>query len=291
MLYPFTKEVVMKVLRKGNLIEIESQNDFDIGQILECGQVFSFYKKDCGYVVVSMDKVAHIFCNGNKTTIHTNDVEYFWHYFDLDTDYDKIRGKIKEYYPQFDKFWQGGENIRILRQDAFQTIISFIVSANNNIARIKKILNNISKKFGKEIEEGVYSFPTLDQLKGATKEDFSQAGAGYRSEYLVKTIQCLQQEEFDISTMAQLSTKELRERLLLLSGVGGKVADCILFFGFGRSDSFPVDTWIRKAYYLFCSTPRSDKDISKYFLDIFKEVAGYAQQYIFNFMINYREVA
>ncbi|MGN0798331.1 MAG: DNA-3-methyladenine glycosylase family protein [Christensenellales bacterium] len=281
----------MKALRKKNIIEIESQNDFDIKQILECGQVFSFYKTDYGYVVVSMDKVAHIFCSGNTTRIKTKDVEYFWRYFDLDTDYGKIRGKIKEYYPQFDRFWQAGENIRILKQDAFQTIISFIVSANNNIARIKKILNSICKKFGSEIEDGVYSFPTLEQLSVATKEDFSQAGAGYRSEYLTKTIQCLQQEEFDISKMLQLSTKELRERLLLLPGVGGKVADCILFFGFGRSDSFPVDTWIRKAYSLFCSTPRNDKEISKYFLDIFREVSGYAQQYIFNFMINFREVA
>ncbi len=281
----------MRVLQEKNRIVVEDENDFDIKQILECGQVFSFYKKDNGYIVTSMDKVAHISLCGDRTIIDTSDVDYFYNYFDLGTDYAKIKDKIKEYYPNFDKFFAEGKNIRILHQDPFQTIISFIVSANNNIARIKKILNNISLKFGKKIEDGIYSFPTIEALKNATEEDFARAGAGYRSEYLVKTIEMLQEDKFSVENMNKLSTEELRTRLMELKGVGGKVADCILFFGFGRSDSFPVDTWIRKAYYLFCNKPRTDKDISKYFLQIFREVSGYAQQYIFNYMLNYKQAA
>lgn len=281
----------MRVLQEKNRIVVEDENDFDIKQILECGQVFSFYKKDNGYIVTSMDKVAHITLCGDKTIIDTSDVDYFYNYFDLGTDYAKIKDKIKEYYPNFDKFFAGGKNIRILHQDTFQTIISFIVSANNNIARIKKILNNISFKFGKEIEDEIYSFPTIQALKNATEEDFARAGAGYRSEYLVKTIKMLQEDRFNIENMKKLPTSDLRDRLMELKGVGGKVADCILFFGFGRSDSFPVDTWIRKAYLMFCSKPRTDKEISKYFLQIFREVSGYAQQYIFNYMINYKQAA
>lgn len=281
----------MRVLQEKNRIIVESENDFDIKQILECGQVFSFYKKDNGYIVTSMDKVAHITFCGDKTIIDTSDIDYFYNYFDLGTDYGKIRAKIKQYYPNFDKYFTGGKDIRILHQAPFQTIISFIVSANNNIARIKKILNNLSFKFGKKLEDGVYSFPTLEMLKNATEENFVTAGAGYRSEYLVKTIEMLQEDRFNIENMKKLPTSDLRERLMELKGVGGKVADCILFFGFGRSDSFPVDTWIRKAYLLFCNKPRTDKEISKYFLQIFREVSGYAQQYIFNYMINCKQVA
>ena len=281
----------MRVLQEKNRIVVEDENDFDIKQILECGQVFSFYKKDNGYIVTSMDKIVYITLCEGKTIIETTDVDYFYNFFDLSTDYAKIKDKIKEYYPNFDKFFAGGKDIRILHQDPFQTIISFIVSANNNIARIKKILNNISFKFGKEIEDGIYSFPTIQALKNATEEDFARAGAGYRSEYLVKTIEMLQEDRFNIENMKKLPTGELRDRLMELMGVGGKVADCILFFGFGRSDSFPVDTWIRKAYLMFCSKPRTDKEISKYFLQIFREVSGYAQQYIFNYMINYKQAA
>ncbi len=281
----------MRVLQEKNRIIVESEDDFDIKQILECGQVFSFYKRDNRYIVTSMDKVAHITFCGNKTIIDTSDVDYFYNYFDLCTDYGEIRARIKEYYSNFDKYFAGGKDIRILHQNPFQTIISFIVSANNNIARIKKILNNISFKFGEKLEDKIYSFPTLQALKSASEEDFAAAGAGYRSEYLVKTIEMLQEDRYGIENMMKLSTSDLRERLMELKGVGGKVADCILFFGFGRSDSFPVDTWIRKAYLLFCSKPRTDKEISKYFLQIFREVSGYAQQYIFNYMINYKQAA
>lgn len=281
----------MKILQEKNKIVIEAEQDFDIKQILECGQVFSFCQNAGEYVVVSMDKVAHITICGNKTTISTPFVKYFYNYFDLGTNYGEIKEKIRKCYPNFDKFFSGGKDIRILHQDPFQTIISFIVSANNNIPRIKKILNNICRVFGREIEENVYSFPTLQQLKCAKTEDFDMAGAGYRSEYLVKTIELLQREQNSIENLKKLPTNLLREALMALAGVGGKVADCILFFGFGRGDSFPVDTWIRKAYSLFCSTPRSDKEISKYFLQIFGDVAGYAQQYIFNFMINCKQAA
>lgn len=281
----------MRVLQERSKIVVEDEEDFDIKQILECGQVFSFCQNAGEYVVVSMDRVAHISICGNKTIISTPFVKYFYNYFDLGTNYGEIKEKIRKCYPNFDKFFAGGKDIRILHQDPFQTIISFIVSANNNIPRIKKILNNICKVFGRKIEENVYSFPTLQQLKCAKKEDFDLAGAGYRSEYLVKTIELLQSERFSIENLKKLPTNLLRKTLMALAGVGGKVADCILFFGFGRGDSFPVDTWIRKAYSLFCSQPRSDKEISKYFLQIFGDVAGYAQQYIFNFMINCKQAA
>lgn len=301
----------MKITKGKQSITIIGE-DFNTKEILECGQVFSFLKdKDENYLVVSNDKVAKIKVNGNTTTILTNYVDYFYNFFDLDTDYEQIKSKICTYYKDFNKFFGGGANIRILRQDAYQTIISFIVSANNNIKRIKKILFSISKKYGRAIsreeynfepnvdrgaqdevvesDDKLYSFPSLKELSNATEQDFKDLGAGYRSSYLVETVKLLQTQDYEINYLKSLDTKTLKAKLLQLKGVGNKVADCILFFGFSRTDVFPVDTWIRKAYKLFCQDNRSDEQISNYFVALFKDCSGYAQQYVFNYMINNKE--
>ena len=263
----------MKIERKLKTIIIENKF-FDIASILECGQIFSFLKKsDNEYVVVSMNKVATVIIEGNKTIIKSKDIDYFYHFFDLDTNYDFIENKIIKISPPF--------------KDEYQTIISFIVSANNNIKRIKGILNRISEKFGSFISEyQIYSFPTLKQLSKATKEDFEKVGAGYRSDYLVKTIKQLQHPRYNIEELKKLNTKELKIRLLELFGVGPKVADCILFFGFGRTDVFIVDTWIKKSYTMFSDEKRNEKQISQYFVNMFGVYSGYAQQYLFDYMLH-----
>lgn len=278
----------MKVIKEENKIVIENNEEFDIADILECGQVFSYKKlDDNSYFVISNDKTAKIVINDKTTQINTLDVNYFYNYFDLDTNYKKIKEDLLNNYYGFEKFLKIGKGIRILNQDGYQTIISFIVSANNNIKRIKNILFKISEKFGKKITgTEFYYFPTLEELSKATVEDFNLIGAGYRSEYLVETIKLLKTKEFDIKNLSKLSTIELKEQLLKLKGVGPKVADCIMLFGFSRTDVFPVDTWIRKAYYMFETKSLSDDKILKYFVNKYGKYSGYAQQYIYNFMIN-----
>lgn len=274
----------MQVTKEEKALVIYGE-DFDIESTLECGQIFSFQKDDCGrYIVTSLDKWARITYGDGMTRIETKDVDYFYNFFDLDTDYVSIRERLCEIYPQFDRFLSCGKNIRILRQDKVQTILSFIVSANNNIKRIKKILFSLSQRYGEEIERGVFSFPSLDSLSSVTEADFVSLGMGYRAPYMVETISRL--KSLDMDYLSSLSTVELRKVLLNLKGVGPKVADCILFFGFSRTDVFPVDTWIRKSYSLFCEDKRSDKEIAAYFVSLFGKYSGYAQQYIFNYMIN-----
>lgn len=278
----------MNIIKEKNKIIIENSEEFDIADILECGQVFSYKKLDQNiYFVISYNKTAKIVINENTTEIFTKDVDYFYNYFDLNTNYKKIKDDLIKNYPGFEKFLQIGKGIRILNQDGYQTIISFIVSANNNIKRIKNILFKISEKFGKKIDETeFYYFPSLEEISKATVEDFALIGAGYRSEYLVETIKLLKTEEYNISNLSKLNTIELKDKLLKLKGVGPKVADCIMLFGFNRTDVFPVDTWIRKAYYLFESNKLSDEKISKYFVKKYGKYSGYAQQYIYNFMLN-----
>ena len=274
-------------LQKDKII-IEKDLTFDVAQTLECGQIFSFKKLENNkYVVVSDDKLATIICDDNKTIIKTNNVYYFYNFFDFKTDYYQIKNDILSQHPETEKFLKFGDGIRILKQSPYQTIISFIVSANNNIKRIKNILFKISSLFGERFEgTEFYTFPTLKQLSKATVDDFNKIGAGYRSEYLFKTIALLQTEEYKIENLNKLPTLELKQKLLKLMGVGPKVADCILLFGFARTDVFPVDTWIRKSYYLFENKRTSDENISKYFVNKFKDLSGYAQQYIYNYMLN-----
>lgn len=279
----------MKITKEKDRIIIENNKDFNIQDILECGQVFNFDKTSTNsYLVVSLDKWAKIVFDDNMTTIYTKEVDYFYNYFDLGTDYEKIKNEICLLYKGFEKFFIVGKGIRILRQDPYQTIISFIISANNNIKRIKKILTRICERFGKKLDCGVYSFPNIDSLIRATEKDFVELGAGYRSPYLVDTISKLKSKEYSIKDMAKLDTLTLRKKLLELKGIGPKVADCILFFGFNRTDVFPVDTWIKKAYEMFSNTKRSVTKVSEYFVSIFKDYSGYAQQYIFNYMISHK---
>ena len=171
-----------------------------------------------------------------------------------------------------------GSGIRILKQDHFETIISFIVSANNNIKRIKKILFAIREKFGTK-KEDYYAFPTLSQLKTATVEDFKNLGAGYRAKYLYEV--CRQLENEDLNEWLKFSTEELNKKLLSLMGVGQKVADCIMLFGFSKQDVFPVDTWIEKVYCTYFNEEHDRKKIRQNLLETFGEKSGYAQQYLF----------
>lgn len=273
----------MKVYKDKIIIENSYFNAVDT---LQCGQVFSYKILDNGTIfVVSNKHFAKIIVDEKNTTIYSSDIDYFYNFFDLSTDYESIKKQLCKIYPKFDKYLFYGKNLRILRQDPLQTTISFIVSSNNNIKRITKTLHILSERFGEKIADNLYSFPTLDALKKITKDDFTQMGCGYRSDYLVKTIKMLCEKDFDMDYLKTLPTPLLRPKLMTLCGVGRKVADCILFFGFSRTDVFPVDTWIRKAYKDFCDIPRTDEKISDYFVSIFGDLSGYAQQYIYNYML------
>jgi len=263
--------------------------NIDIRAVLECGQIFSFYEIDVDqFTVISLDKVAVIKYSPHQTVIDTKYPDYFYNFFDLLTDYEDIKNQIIKNCPDFKQFIK--RDLRILKQDPIQTIISFIVSANNNIKRIKLILNKICQKCGSYLPEyDCYAFPTIKQLSYLTIQDFKEMGAGYRSEYLYESIKMLSNRDFSVDSLNLLNSKQLKTKLMTLKGVGPKVADCILFFGFSKTDFFPVDTWIRKAYYkYFNNGKKSDSQISDYFVDIFKSLSGYAQQYLYDYMLNFQ---
>ena len=270
-------------------IEIFGKEDFDIKEILECGQVFSYkFMCDC-YIVYSADKKAKVTETNLGYIIKTNNPQYFENYFDLKTDYGKIKETLSKF-PILKKPIDFGKGIRILKQNLFETLISFIVSANNNIKRIQMILERLREKLGSKVGD-FYAFPTREQLKGASVEFFKEIGAGYRADYLYKVVR--QIDDNTLNEWQKLDTKDLRNKLISLSGIGPKVADCVLLFGYGRQDVFPVDTWIEKMYVKFyCSNsqivPNREK-IRENLVKEFGNLSGYAQQYLF-YSMRSREV-
>ncbi len=257
---------------------IVSKEDFNIEHILYCGQIFSFAKKGDHFVCYSKDKKAEIFEKENCYEIITDCPEYFENFFDLKIDYHQIKEILFEHDILKNPI-NFGYGIRILKNDKFEMLISFIISANNNIKRIQKIINGIKEKCGKNMGE-YFAFPTRKELMTLTEEDFANLGAGYRAKYLYKVLR--QVDEQTLEDWANFDTQMLRNKLIELSGVGPKVADCILLFGYYRQNVFPVDTWIEQMYNEFIDNNMHNRiKIRENLVNSFGNLSGYAQQYLF----------
>ena len=211
-------------------------------------------------------------------------------YFDLNRNYFEIKEKLSKIDENVNLSIKYGEGIRILNQDLWETIISFIISANNNIPRIKGIIERLSQKYGKEIDwngEKYYTFPTPEELKKAEVQDFRDLGTGFRDIRLYETTRTVLENKVVLKDLYNVDTLKAREELLTLSGVGPKVADCILLFSdLKRFDVFPIDVWVRRVMNeLYIKNPDetkvNKKDIARIAKEKFGDLEGLAQQYLF----------
>ena len=270
------------------IVKIVSDGEyFNVTDTLCCGQVFRFVPHENGYFINSLDKRAFAYDEGGKGVIECNasDEEYFYNYFDLSRDYEKIVYAAENSgFPVLAHSASLGKGIRILCQNEEEALISFIVSQNNNIPRIKGIIERLCKALGDKKEfygEEYYSFPKAEKMAEMPLDFYSGIGLGYRAEY----IKCVAEKivgGWSARSLKNLSSAELRKELIGIKGVGPKVADCAVLFGFHRSDSFPADTWIEKVYKEdFNGTLTDRKKISEYFTGMFGENSGYFQQYLF----------
>jgi len=273
-------------------VEIKGyENDFVPKHIFECGQCFRFKKEgDESYTIVAKGKVINVSSDsGNIILKNTTDEEVadiWFDYFDLGTDYTVIKNTLSA-----DKFIKEslnyGNGIRILNQDIWECILSFIISANNNIPRIQGIVEKLCKRFGDKVsafDNTYYAFPDADRLKSATKEDLSFLRAGYRDSYLLDAIKKVTNGEIDLDSLSDLSTQEAKTELLKVKGIGNKVADCILLFGNKRCETFPVDVWVKRSVGTIYKDEIGDMSISDFANKKFGKFAGYAQQYLFYYM-------
>lgn len=262
-----------------------SKEYFSIKDTLECGQVFRFKPYSGGYIIMSADKLAYLYETGDKVIIDGDD--YFYDYFDLGKDYAKIVTEVINYnVPFITAACEKYKGIRILKQAREEALISFIISQNNNIPRIKSIIERLCENLGeKKCYNGIeyYSFPSIEKMAAKDQSFYKSIGLGYRAEYIDLTAKSLANGTLNLENLSKLSTSELRRELLKTKGIGEKVADCVIFFGFGRTDSFPVDTWIEKFYKEDLKGELVDrKKMSYELVDRFKQNSGYVQQYVFH---------
>jgi len=295
-----TKDII-KVIenREKRYVKLEGVEGFDVLKVFDCGQCFRFdpvrnTTHDSEFSGVAYGRFVSFGQSGSDLYIYNStEKEYreIWrHFLGLDVDYGEIREDIlsRSENPALRRALEYGEGIRILRQESFEAVISFIISQNNNIPRIKKIIGALCRKCGEPVripeeleghmsEELVpYAFPSAEAIRELSVEGLFELKTGFRAKYIYDAVERIIGGELDLSAVGELqSTADAVNELCSVKGIGPKVASCALLFGFGRYDAFPVDVWIKKVIAKYFSSDGSfdPSDLGRY--------AGIAQQYLF----------
>lgn len=288
----------MEYVIENNNIIIKDLCDFNIEHILECGQCFRFYKRsEKDYIIVVYDRILRITQDEDKIVFHNSNREDFdsiWtKYFDLERDYSSIKKVLSDKDEHLHRAVTEKDGIRILQQDTWEALISFIISQNKSIAHIKKLIEDISKQYGTYIsnEEGIdyYTFPTIEQLSQASEQDLRDIKVGFRAPYIVDACKKVANKEVDLNKLANMDINDAKKELMKIKGVGPKVADCVLLFGANRHEVFPTDVWIKRImeyYYFGCET--KIEVIHKFAVEHYGMLAGFAQQFLFYYARDFK---
>jgi len=273
--------------KDGSLI-VKNVRDFNLTHVFECGQCFRWLKQQNGSYKGIVNGRAVNVSFSDETLYITNTTEQdfidiWYEYFDLGTDYSKIKA-ILEKDDIMKEAIKTGYGIRLLRQDFWELLISFIISANNMIPRIMKTVDSLSALKGNCIEphNNLYNFPKISELANASLEEIQQCKAGFRSKYIHRTSQLMDQNTITREILLGMDTGMARNELMKFPGVGPKVADCILLFSGLKYDVFPTDVWVKRVMEeLYLKEDSSLKEIQKFAKEHFGDLTGYAQQYLF----------
>lgn len=285
----------MNIYSKDKDLIIENVKDFDIEDILECGQCFHFTRLgEKEYELMALGKYLRIkqessdtFCHITLYNTSLNDYENVWKiYFDMDRDYEEIKNHIISLDQRLFDAVNAKKGVRIIKQEFFETLISFIISQNKQIPHIKQIVHKLSEKYGHciEIENGrkVYTFPTVDRLSQVSEEELRECKVGFRAPYIKDAVTKVYQGKIDPNKLIGMSVEEARQALMTIKGVGEKVANCVLLFGLGFTDVFPVDVWMKRIMeYMYFEKDTKKEEIEKFAIEKFGSYAGFAQQYLF----------
>lgn len=275
---------------------LKNVKSFEPKHIFECGQCFRWnLEEDDSYTGVVGENVLNVkkvqddiiikgICKDNIEDVCAK-------YFDLNTEYEEIKKVLSIVDDNLKISIEYGKGIRILHQDVWEALISFIISANNNIPRIKGIIERLSKKYGKEIKWNnkiYYTFPTPEELSKASVKDLRILGLGFRDTRVYETTRMVKEKQIDLDNLEKIKdVNEIREQLLKFSGVGPKVADCIMLFSMKKYEVFPIDVWVKRVMtelYFEIDKEKfnlSNKKILEFAKNKFGNVAGLAQQYLF----------
>ena len=294
---------------KENKVTLKETKNFNIKQVFECGQCFRWERTESGsYIGVAFGKVIEVIQDGDDVIIcNTNkeDFENIWiDYFDLERDYSKVKEALS-----WDETLKSavnfGHGIRILNQEPFELVISFIISARNSIPSISKTIKKISEGWGNPIEykgKTYYTFPSVENLSKASIDDIRETGASFRSKYIFDTTKKIHEcemakkgvlnapeediveilEKYDLEKIKNKNADDCHKALQEFMGVGAKVSDCIMLFSMKKGSAFPVDVWVKRAMMHFYGAEDASLNKIRIFArERFGEYSGFAQQYLF----------
>lgn len=279
----------MRIIEQDGNVILSGAADFEAEHIFECGQCFRWNRTDGGWFGVAFGRALFVSQNGDTVVLHGityEEYERVWKaYFDLSRDYGKIKAELCKD-PVLKKAAAFGGGIRILAQEPFETLISYIISASNNIPRIKGIIERLCENFGEKREymsRVYYTFPAAERLAALSAEEISVIRAGFREKYILAAARGVCSGEIDLGAIGALPYAGAKAELMKISGVGSKVSDCVLLFGMKKTSGFPVDVWIKRIteYCYFDNKEQTREKIAAFAEEKFGELGGFAQQYLF----------
>ena len=268
--------------------------DFNLQHTLECGQAFRWRRYGDGYLGVVGNAIWKVSRKGGTLFVESDppvSVDEITHYFSLSLDLLKAVAPLREdslLEAAFQEFW----GLRILRQDPWECLGSYIFSSFNNVKRITGLVENLSTRFGTPVgSNGTlrYTFPTPEKVATLTSSDLHSIRPGFRGRYILETAKKVTEGKFNLKSLNQMDTARAKKMLLTLPGVGEKVADCVLLFAYGKQDAFPIDVWVervlRKLY--FHGRRRTLRKMQRFAQRRFGAAAGYAQEYLYAYSRKY----
>lgn len=272
------------------MIKIKLKKPFKLNDTITCGQIFRFSKlEDGSYDVILKDRVINVYKKGDYLYVTSNNEdnleEVVTNYFDLENDYDSMNNYLKQVDDKITPSVEFSSGLTMIKQDPFETVIEYIISSNNGVLQIANALNLIAEKYGTEVifnYKKYFLFPSYEDLKDVSEEDFRACKVGFRDKYLKQIINKLNDKEIDLNSYFDMETKDALESLMLNSGIGPKVASCILLFAYQKYDVFPVDTWVKKVMKESYNI-EGEKNIREFAKKTYGPYSGIAIQYLFNY--------
>lgn len=275
------------------MIKIKVNKPLKLEDTITCGQIFRFFKQeDDSFDIILKDRVINVYKKDNYLYVMSNnedDLEkVVTNYFDLDNDYDNAISYLKSVDEKIIDAVTFSSGLNMIKQDPFETVIEYIISANNGVPQIANALNNIARNYGKKVmfnDKEYFLFPNYEDLKDVSLEDFRSCKVGFRDRYLKSIIERLNNNELDLNKYFKLDTKDALEDLQKNSGIGPKVASCILLFAYQKYDVFPIDTWVKKVMKESYNI-EGEKNIREFAKNTYGKYSGLAIQYLFNYSRN-----
>lgn len=276
------------------MIKIENVN-INLKDTVTCGQCFRFFPlDDDSYNMILSDRIINIKQDGKNLLVDSNNEDNLEKvirtYFDLDRDYSLLNDSLLKNDGTIKECIEGSRGLKILKQEPFEMLISYIISQNNKVTRISNSINFLAQKFGTKVlfkNNEYYLFPTFDQLKDVDIETLRESKIGFRDKYIVEALNYIKSGNLDINKIYDLKTDDALKYLEQVKGIGSKVASCILLFAYSRFDVFPIDTWVKKAMAtLYKDISPNQKKIGEFAKEKFGDNCGLALQYMYHYMRN-----